>query len=135
MLQASFNSELNKSRSVVTPLIRDGRLMELRSPENGSEAEAFRRIANHYEFVASGLRNGDFDERLFRDSERASVVTFFEKAEEYIRSLRNVRRRTAIYEHLEWLADRWERKRPKLLQRVFEWFIGRPLPGRRVVTH
>jgi hypothetical protein len=135
MLQASFNAEFQAAVRTIGPFVRNGNLMDLAQPGKETEVFAFRRVANHYEFMASGLRNGDFYERLIRDSERASIVTFFEKSEQYIRSLRNVRRRIAIYEHLEWLADRWERKRPGRMQKCFEWVIGRPLPGRRANPH
>jgi hypothetical protein len=108
---------------------------DLKAAGNEELLLAFRQVANHYEFISAGLRNGDFDERMVRDSERSSIVALFAKSEQYIRRLRDSRARGAIYEHLEWLHDRWERKRPSLIQRSIEWCIGRPLPGKRANTH
>lgn len=135
MLQASFNKELEDAKRRVAAIVKEKKFDKLKDPAFEEDMLAHRKVANHYEFVAAGLRNGDFDEILIRDSERASIVTFYELSEKYIRSLRDVRRRTAIYEHLEWLSDRWERKRPGRMQICAEWIIGRPFSGRRVDPH
>ncbi|HEY1615747.1 MAG TPA: DUF4760 domain-containing protein [Rhizomicrobium sp.] len=133
MLQASFNADYQKAVLIVSELINNNaKIPDLRAAGMEEKRAAFRRVANHYEFMAAGLRNGDFDERLIRDSERGAAIQIFEKGEEYIRGLRNVRRRTTLYEHLEWLYDRWERRPPPWWQCCAEWCLARPFSGRRV---
>ena len=92
---------------------------------------ALRMWLNHYEFIAAGIRNGDLDETLIRDSERGTILTIYECAVDYIDSLRNTRRRRAIYEHLEWLHRRWESHPPGIMRRLAEYCRGRPFKGRR----
>jgi len=132
MLQASFNADFVKARNLVADVVGKGKLPDLNLPENEELRIAFRMVANHYEFVAAGLRNGDFDERLVRDSERGTLLGLFEKGQDFIWSLRNARRRTTIYEHLEWLHGRWEKKPPGYVQICVEFCAGRPLPSKRV---
>jgi len=93
--------------------------------------DSFRLILNHYEFVAAGLRNGDFDEKLLRDTERSAFVNLFKECQEYIYKQRDGRKRRALYEHLEWVYERWETNRPSRFVRSIEWLWGRPLHPKR----
>jgi hypothetical protein len=104
---------------------------DLKDAEDDTDRNALRRVLNHYEFIATGLRNGDFDERLVRDSERAAILTLFEKSQDFIWNLRDARRRITIYENIEWLYSRWEKSPPSHMQQCAEWIVGRPFPGRR----
>ncbi len=72
--------------------------------------DAVRRVLNHYEFIAAGLRNGDFDEPLVKDTERSTIVNLYSGSKKYIWTLRNDRNRMSLYEHLEWLHARWDRR-------------------------
>jgi len=116
------------------PYLRDKTLPELEKDEHKELREAVRMIGNHYEFMAAGVRNGDFDERLLKDSERGTIVMLFLGLHDYMWRLRNSRQRMAIYEHLEWLHNRWETKPPGRVRRISEWCVGRPFSGKRVPT-
>jgi hypothetical protein len=132
MLQASLNKEFRSARDDVAPHVRAKQVPDLNLQENKDLRISLRMILNHYEFMAAGVRNGDFDEVLLRDSERGTIMSLFEGCHDYIWGLRNNRSRLTIYEHLEWLHGRWETKRPRW-QRACEFCIGRPLPGKRAV--
>jgi len=134
MLQASFNSDFRNSLKVLAPYLKTGApkppdFSDEINPEFGA---AFRQVANHYEFIAAGLRNGDFDERLVKDSLRGTILTLFEICHDSIWKLRDSRRRQSIYEHLEWLYKRWEKTPPGKCQVFIEWCRGRPFCGERV---
>lgn len=138
MLQAAFSEKFREALEEISPILRGGDCPDLLNdsdPNSQKLYKTFRFVLNHYEFVAAGLRNGDFDEGLVRDSERATIMRSFEACQETIFALRNTRKRQTIYEHLDWLHSRWERRPPGFLQRMIEWVIGRPLPGRRVDSH
>lgn len=136
MLQASLNSEYRKCLKKLVPHLRGEQKLDLdASPDDEELADAFRMVANHYEFLAAGLRNGDFDERLVRDSQRGIVLHLYESCHEYIWKVRNNRRRQTLYEHLEWLYKRWETKPPSRVQRCCEHITARPWAGRRVNPH
>jgi Domain of unknown function (DUF4760) len=136
MLQASFNKEFQEAACKIRPYPRDGCCPEDDlTEENAKLREAFRRVLNHYEFLAAGLRNGDFDERLVRDSERGTILLLFRACKQVIWKIRDDRSRLSIYEHLEWLCRRWDEKPPGFTQRFCEWVAGRPFPGRRHNPH
>jgi Domain of unknown function (DUF4760) len=131
MLQASLNKDFRDTLDRIGPYLRRKNLPDLENNEYQELKLDVRMIGNHYEFMAAGVRNGDFDERLLRDSERGTIVMLFEGLEAHVWQLRNSRSRMAIYEHLEWLHGRWTQKRPAWWQRALEWCIGRPIAGKR----
>jgi hypothetical protein len=128
MLQASFNSEFQIMYKQMRIHIRQ---QTIPHPINGDQdtVDAIRRVLNHYEFIAAGIRNGDFNEILVMDSERSTIINMFEGCKEYIWALRNDRHRMAIYEHLEWLCARWCNQSPRRIKAFVEWVRQRPFQG------
>jgi hypothetical protein len=133
MLTASFNKEFRDAYKTIAPFIRANNLPDIQTDDNGNNdlREALRLVLNHYEFVAAGIRNGDMDETLIRDSERGTILTIFEAVQKYIESLRTTRRRRSINEHLEWLHRRWEINPPGRVRRFVENIRGKPFSGQR----
>jgi hypothetical protein len=130
ILNASSNERFIRQRDLIAPHLKNGQCPTLWLNGNHDQLrDALRDVLNHYEFVAAGLRNGDFDEKLLKDSERSTFVRLFARCEEYIWQLRNGRERMTIYEHLEWLHQRWEKAPPGLFQRSIEFLRGRPFYG------
>jgi hypothetical protein len=135
MLQASLNKDFLAARNLIAPYVKKRNLpllAELEKDDNKDILHALRMILNHYEFMAAGVRNGDFEEFLLRDSERGTIITVYTGSSDFIWALRNNRSRMTIYEHLEWLHDRWETKRPKWHQRWIERVRGSPFAGKRI---
>lgn len=132
IIQANFNQEYIDARSKVASMIRSG-ICEP-SVLDGTNEEllaCLRRVLNHSEFVAAGVRNGDLDEMLLKDSERALYVQLFSSCNEYIWGARDRRERQAIYEHLQWLYERWTETSPPLLRTAWEYVMAKPWYGRR----
>lgn len=129
MVQARFNSEFKTAEKAVAPNERNG-VIDVSDP-NCPNRENFKTVLNYYEFLASGIRNGDFDEQMVKDSLRGTILNLYEGCQEGIFKLRTNRRRVALYEHLEWLHRRWERKPPSWPQKAFEKIISRPIGGKR----
>lgn len=111
IFQANLNEHLRGALHDVMTMVREGPCPDLFAEGNVERRKSFQAIANHFEFIAAGIRNGDFDEKLVIDSQRGTMLTFFEWAHDFIWRLRDTRRRATTYEHLEWLHGRWE-KRP-----------------------
>jgi hypothetical protein len=129
MLQASFNRDFHEAYQKIIPLIRSGVLQNVM--EKGGEQEAFRLVVNYYEFIAAGLRNGDFDEQLVRDCMFGQLTEVYGHSKEFIQSVRDSRGRQTIHEHLAWLHRRWKTDPPGPWQsRVEKFIINRPFPGR-----
>jgi hypothetical protein len=132
MVQASFNKEFREAFALIAPQIRAKQCIDFNDKNHEALVDAYRRVLNHYEFMAAGLRNGDLDEALLRDSERGTILNLIETCQENIFKLRTSRRRQSIYEHLEWLYRRWESNPPGRVARCWEYFLNKPIAGPRV---
>jgi hypothetical protein len=131
ILNTSSNVRFISQRNMIAPHLRNGQCPTLWLNGNHDHLLiALRDVLNHYEFVAAGLRNGDFDEQLLKDSERATFVRLYERCEKYIWRCRDDRSRMTIYEHLEWVHRRWAKSPPGIVQRFVEFVRGRPFYGR-----
>ncbi len=134
MLQASFNRDFRDSQDKIRPHIADKKCPDILDPEHPLRGH-FREVLNHYELIAAGIRNGDFDERMVLDTQRGTLLAAYETCEAVIFQMRDQRSRQAIYEHLEWLHKRWQRKPPGHFAKFWELIIARPIAGKRVDPH
>lgn len=130
ILQASFSKDFQDAQAFVGPYLRD----ETPTPEdlltNKNHEELLikvRFLLNHYEFLSAGVRLGDISEQLFKDSERGVLIAQYEKFENFIQGSRKSRERQAIFEHIEWMYDRWKRNPPNIAVRAVEAILGKPL--------
>ena len=130
MLQATFNKEFREAQTVVRPCLIEKKCPDIHQPST-PEREAFRMVLNHYELLAAGIRNGDFDERMVLDTQRGAMIDAFEVCRDVIYKMRDARRRQTVYEHLEWLYKRWEKSPPHTVVAFLEWLKGSPFSGRR----
>jgi uncharacterized protein DUF4760 len=135
IMQASFSKDYREALSAISKAVKEGKCPDLQDGNHSQLKEHLKMVANHLEFVSAGLRNGDFDEPLIKDSWRGQIVIFFEFYHDEIWKLRNSRQRQTIYEHLEWLHKRWQKTPPNLPQRCYEKCVGRPISGRKVNPH
>jgi Domain of unknown function (DUF4760) len=135
MLQASLNKEFRDALTTIALAKEAGPCPDLNQDANRDLRIAMRFVANHYEFISAGLRNGDFDERLVRDSERGTILQVYSYFEDHIYGLRKSRDRMTIFENLEWLNIRWTKKVPGRIQTSVEWLRQQPFGGKRVNPH
>jgi hypothetical protein len=135
MLQANLNKEFRAAQKLLGEAIDAGKCPDLRSKEYETLRDAFRMVANHYEFISAGLRNGDLEENLIRDSQRGQMLRLYSFCKDFIWNLRDARNRLTIYEHFEWLNGRWAVKPPGRVQKIVETCMGRPFAGKRVNPH
>lgn len=75
-------------------------------PENSDIWLSVEYVLNYFEFLAVGIRHGDLDEPVLRNTLRGIVVRLFDRASPLIESskLQNPRSK----EHLTWLYDAWK---------------------------
>lgn len=133
MLKGNFDRDMRIAHQEVSPYFKNDKM---KLPSSNSEAFAellphWRLVLNHYEFIAAGIRRGDLDEKLVVDAERGTILGAYEKSEAHIFGIRDNRRNQSIYEHLEWLYKRWEKKPPNRLICTIEWCKGSPFHGKR----
>ena len=129
-MAGEFNDSFRNAELLVSPHLNNGACVDI-SAMSQADKDAFKFVLNRYEFLAAGIRNGDFDEQLVSDSLRSPTIKLYNICEESIRALRAGRRSQAAYEHLEWLTDRWTERKPGFFQRPIEWMWGRPFTGKR----
>ena len=98
------------------------KIVELRSD--------LRTVLNSYEGMAASIRRGDLEEYMLKDVERGSFVKTFEAAEIIIDKTRQSRANKRIYEHMEWLYDRWTTGSDDPVRNVIETIRGRPFHDR-----
>ena len=131
MMQANFNRDFLNERKLIAPYLKKGECpADVLNGDDNDLRSAFRNILNHYEFLSAGIRNGDFDEKLVKDSERGTYIALYTCCERHIWNLRDGRQRMTIYEHLEWIHRRWHKEPPNKAIRVIEWVRGRPIYGK-----
>lgn len=71
------------------------------------EAKAIRYALNHYEYVAVGISNGIYDEKLFKSSSYTTIVKLYERTRPFIDAIRAAGQETA-QQDLECLALKWQ---------------------------
>lgn len=131
MLHTSWNDKFGEAFLTLAPYIKECNLPNLDSDDQKDLRSVVRRILNHYEFISAGVRNGDIDETLLRDSERGTIIALFKCCHNHIYAVRDTRDRQTVYEHLEWLKRRWDDQKPSGMQRAAEFALCRPLAGKR----
>lgn len=83
-------------------------------------------VLNNYETMAANIRRGDMVEYMLKDTQRGSFISTFQAAEFTIDKTRQSRANKRIYEHMEWLYDRWTTNQPGPLRASLEWLRGKP---------
>lgn len=88
----------------------------LSSEEKNREAlEAVNYVLNYFEFCAVGIRYGDLDENLMRQTMRGIILRLCSRMMLYIKYTRgedengNLKEPTTQFEHIKWLLKRWEK--------------------------
>ncbi len=86
------------ARKTANPAMRE-------SPTDNVDILALRYILNYFEFIAIGVRRGDFDEATLRDSLRSILRTNVRMSMQWISLERSKNPR--LYTNLIWLFNRW----------------------------
>jgi hypothetical protein len=106
------DSELQKGLRLVAAIHEsDNRnigAMSARDKQDSDEAKLIRYVLNHYEYVAIGIRNGIYDEQMFKDASYSTIISLHTRASPFIEGVRTVSRRQTVYQELRCMVQRWE---------------------------
>lgn len=121
---------------------------EIQKKDPDSQLAALGYILNYLEFVAVGIKNGDLDEKLMKQTFRGMACSMREVGDAYVEfareSIRLENRKDApcvstktipenvIFENLDWLYERWYD--PKL-RRPHLKFISKPVADTTAQVH
>lgn len=72
-------------------------------PENGF----IQIVLNNYEFTAAGIKEGAFDEKIYKRTKYSLILRDWNAFSGYIAELRRAKNRNTLYMEFEWLAKRW----------------------------
>ena len=85
----------------------------LHDQENVAVLSSVDYVLNYLEFLSVGIRHGDLDEKVLRQTMRGIVVRLYEKVIHYMHEIRDVKDGKAgnpqQLEHVTWLYDRWRK--------------------------
>lgn len=93
--------------------------------ENKPENASIKIVLNNYEFIAAGIKEGAFDEEIYKRMKRSILVRDWEAFSAYITELRRQTKRNELYMEFGWLAARWSKNKIKpnvtWIQRVINY--------------
>jgi hypothetical protein len=77
-----------------------------------AQLAALRYLLNYFEFIAVGIRYGDLDEKLLKNTLRGILCGVYEAAGPLVTQRRQApagskAEKSKTFEHLEWLYTRW----------------------------
>lgn len=85
------------------------------------ESHEIMTLLNNYEFIASGIKEGAFDEEIYKRMNRSVLMRDWEATNSFVVELRKIFKKDTIYSEFEWLNNKWKNseipKKPKLLGR------------------
>ncbi|WP_218966857.1 DUF4760 domain-containing protein [Snodgrassella alvi] len=64
-------------------------------------------VLNNHEFMAAGIKEGAFDEEIYKCMKRSLIIKDWEKLELYVRALRKREQRDRLFSEFQWLAEKW----------------------------
>lgn len=73
-----------------------------------AENEAILMVLNNHEFVASGIREGAFEEMTYKRSWCHVLIRDWDALSTFVTEFRKSRQRPTLYKEFEWLATRWK---------------------------
>lgn len=82
----------------------------LRDKASTEEAKAILVVLNFYEFAAAGIRDGAFDEAMFRRMQYSMVLRDWGALEGFVRELRKARGSDTLFREFQRLAESWRKK-------------------------
>lgn len=72
-----------------------------------------RTVLNNYEFIAAGIKEGAFDEEIYKRVKRSILIRDWEALAAYVAEIRRRTGREKIFIELQWLAERWKKSEIK----------------------
>jgi hypothetical protein len=72
--------------------------------------DSIRYMANLYEFISVGMKQGDLDESIIRMSLRAIMIGFYDQVEPWIKDVRSGQHIPTAYEHYTYYVERFKKR-------------------------
>lgn len=101
-------------------------LTQLSCAENKDKAENgyIKTLLNNYEFIAAGIKEGAFDEEIYKRMTRSILIRDWDAFSAYVAELRRQTKREKIYIEFQWLVERWKKSEIKPEVNILRRFIN-----------
>jgi len=76
---------------------------------NSPEFKCILKVLNNHEFIAGGIRQGTFDEEIYKKMQYSNVMKVWGSSAGIIGEIRNSQGIQTLFQEFEWLAKRWEK--------------------------
>jgi hypothetical protein len=103
------DGDLNAAKKLVLGLQRNGTPLGAH-PSGTAEYQAILDVLNAYEFVASGIRQGAFDEHVYKRVFCTMLTRDWKALAGFVQEIRNRVNHPTLFQDFEELAARWDRK-------------------------
>lgn len=103
--------QYNEAYTVVSQLLANKqRLIDFAQDldKECEELTALRFVLNRLEFVAQGIRQGAFEEQIYKNLKYTSIVNLWAEVLPLVEEIRRKHKVTTYYQELEWLVNRWK---------------------------
>ena len=117
IIQQRADQDLNVSLRRVFALAKENAPMSrfvTANPNDGDGLNADRahilKVLNNQEFIAVGIRMGAFDESVYKELQCGNVLKLWKATSGFVYELRKSENRNTLFQDLERLARRWEKK-------------------------
>lgn len=128
VFQQKHDMELIKARAKVVELHEknDTNLAKYLHDKKSEEYVAIRVTLNNYEFIATGIREGAFDEAIYKRMRYSVVMKDWEALEGVLVEIRNMTGIKTLFQEFEWMCRRWKKspltdEPPKWYRRLFSY--------------
>ncbi|MEK6293844.1 MAG: DUF4760 domain-containing protein [Paraburkholderia tropica] len=82
----------------------------LTDPDEIATREAIIMVLNNHEFIALGIRQGAFDEKIYKRMQCSNVLKVWDAARGFVNEVRQMEKKDTFFQELEMLAERWKKK-------------------------
>lgn len=105
---ARRDRRLTEARRKITALHAEDKNMAAYAKADGSpEISILRYALNHYEYVAVAIRQGIYDEAIFKNASYNTLTKLYDRTKPFIDEMRRIKSATA-WQEFEWLMLRWK---------------------------
>jgi len=109
LLHTLDDAEFQKARTQVLALIKSGLdIPNLLSEDGLANRKILLHVLSRYEFIATGVREGAFDAKIYKRMYYTNVIADWDKLETFVRELRINRNNNTPFQELERQVRKWK---------------------------
>ncbi|KVQ12444.1 DUF4760 domain-containing protein [Burkholderia ubonensis] len=110
MIHQKTDKELLEATALVFRLHREDSQFSTFVKQQSGERDAILKVLNNHEFIALGIRQGAFDEKIYKRMQCSNVLKIWDSARGFIYEVRRIEGKDTFFQELEQLAESWKKK-------------------------